>query len=68
MIKRVKKRAIPFKTWVGGTCWSERARFIKSMTMEIRKKLVVRMRILGARESTVKRRSNCTEKETSLLD
>jgi hypothetical protein len=65
MIKIVMNREIPRSTWLGGTCWRERARLIKSSTMEILRKLVMRRMMLGARERTVRRRSNWREKATS---
>jgi hypothetical protein len=68
MIKTVKKREIPKMTWLGGTCCRERARLIKSRTMEIRRKLVMRMMILGARDKTVTRRRSWSEKATSCPD
>jgi hypothetical protein len=68
MIKRVKKRDIPIRTWLGGTCCRERARLIKSRTMEILRKLVIRIRMLGARDRMVIRSSNWREKATSRPD
>jgi hypothetical protein len=65
IIKIVIKRAMPIKTWLGGTCWRERARLTKSSTMEILRKLVIRMMMLGARERTVRRRRSWREKATS---
>jgi len=61
----VRKREMPMRTWLGGTCWRERALFMKSRTIDIRRKLVTRMRMLGARESAVSRRRSWTEKATS---
>jgi len=58
-------RAIPISTWLGGTCWSESARLIKSSTIAIRRKLVIRIKMLGASARAVKRRSSCMEKATS---
>jgi hypothetical protein len=65
IINRVRKKDIPRITWFGGTCCRERARLIKSRTMDIRKKLVIRIIILGARERTVMRRRSWREKATS---
>jgi hypothetical protein len=68
MIKRVRNREIPRITWLGGTCCKDKARLIKSRTMEILKKLVMRMIILGARDRTVRRRRSWREKATSCPD
>jgi len=62
----VIKNAIPLSTAVGGTCCRERARLIKSRTIEKRKKHVVKIKMLGASVSTVSKRSTCTENATSL--
>jgi len=63
-MKMVINKAIPFKTEVGGTCCRERALLIKSRTIENLKKEVVRIRRLGAKVRTVRRRRSCTEKAT----
>jgi hypothetical protein len=67
-MKKVKKREIPRITWLGGTCWRDKARLIKSRTMEILRKLVIRIIILGARERTVINRRSWREKATSCPD
>ena len=54
MIKIVRKNAIPISTWFGGTCWSESALLTKSSTMDTRRKLVIKMMMLGASDSTVR--------------
>jgi hypothetical protein len=68
IIKTVKKSDIPRITWLGGTCCRDRARLIKSNTMDMRRKLVIRMIMLGARDRTVRRRRSWREKATSLPD
>jgi hypothetical protein len=68
MMKKVKKREIPRITWLGGTCWRDKARLIKSRTMEILRKLVISMMMLGARERMVINRRSWREKATSCPD
>jgi tryptophan synthase beta subunit len=58
-------KAIPFKTAVGGTCCKESALFIKSKTIEKRKKQVTKIKILGAKVKIVNKRSTLIEKATS---
>ena len=65
MIKIVMNKATRISTWLGGTCWRERALLIKSNTMATLRKLVMRMMMLGARERRVIRSSSCKEKATS---
>jgi hypothetical protein len=65
IINSVRNREIPIRTDVGGTCWSESARLMKSSTIEMRKKLVINMMMLGARDRTVSNRRSCIEKATS---
>jgi len=66
MIKRVKKREIPKTTWLGGEDCKDRARLTKSKTMEMRRKLVIKINKLGARERTVNNSRIWREKATSL--
>jgi hypothetical protein len=56
MMKMVKKKAIPMSTWFGGTCCRDKARLTKSRTIDTRRKLVIRMIMLGARDNTVRMR------------
>ena len=65
MQKSVIKRAIPLSTAVGGTCCRESALFIKSRTIEKRKKQVVRIKRLGASVKRERRSKSCTLKATS---
>ena len=53
-MNKVIKKAIPFNTAVGGTCCRDKARLIKSSTMENRRKQVTRIKILGARVKIVR--------------
>jgi hypothetical protein len=65
MMKSVRKKAMPMSTCPGGTCCRDKARLIKSSTMDMRRKLVSRMTILGARDNIVSSRSNCMLNATS---
>jgi hypothetical protein len=56
MIKKVRKRARPTSTWFGGSCWVLRACLKKDKTTMMRVKEVMRTRIAGATERTVRRK------------
>ncbi len=67
MMNTVRNRARPISTWLGGACCSDSARLMKSKTIAMRRKHVVRIRMDGAMASTVSRSSICTESTTSWL-
>src|SRR2546428_14016542 len=63
MIRKVMKRERPMRTWLGGSEVVPSAWRRSDMTMMIRVKLVIMMRIAGARERTVGRMMICIAEE-----
>ena len=55
--------ARPMSTWLGGSCWVPSAWRKSDITMTIRVKLVIMMRIAGASDRTVSRMTICIAPE-----
>src|SRR3989339_567461 len=66
MMKTVRKRASPTRTWVGGTCWVPRAWRRKEKVITSLVKEVIISRMAGAMESTVNRSRISMRTETCL--
>lgn len=64
MMKNERNIANPTNTWLGGICWVASAVLTKERTMMILVKLVIKIRMLGAIESTVRRSISLTEVDT----
>src|SRR4051812_30773475 len=63
MIRKVMKRERPTSTWLGGSEAVPRAWRRSDMTMMIRVKLVIMIRMAGARERTVRSTMICIAEE-----
>src|SRR5699024_523224 len=64
IIKNVKNKASPINTWFGGICCVAREVRTNDKTMMILVKLVINIKILGAKDKTVNSNNNFTEAET----
>jgi hypothetical protein len=64
MMKNVKNNDNPTITWFGGICWVASAVLTKERTTTILVKHVIKIKMLGAKERTVRSKSNLTDVET----
>jgi len=65
MIKKVRNKASPAMIWLEGVCWVPRACLKKAKTTANLVKEVISMRMAGARERMVKRKTIWSKMEIS---